>query len=390
MSVEGYLQKRGAFKRWSPVYLRLQGDQVSVIDLKDAGKPNAQAKDVLVVEHVERLDKEELGFTLHFAGGASRKGLLSGAKEKWLLRAESRDTYNKWWSPLQASLQSKRGGSQPAASPGGGGGGAAPAPEVGAPGQQDFSYGLPPTDPRTDLPIALVPEEHGKVFAFLKMAVIHWFGVVKQLGSDFDTSENIAVLGDKCVYICSPTADVQRCIRVADITKVLVAQDSKKELYAILVMPTSIQIEGKPDALEFDMMFHSGDIKRFVRYLRTVYIHQTQKMLPLEQLRDKTQLESEIRLQKPDLWILKYAHIPTQIFHNSSLLFRGPVDFKPPHPTAIGNQCSKNTLRVSLRCGRAATATRRTTSSSRGLRRCLTPRTASRALRYRSRRQLHR
>eukprot|EP01064_Diplonema_japonicum_P022335 TRINITY_DN3202_c0_g1_i1.p1 TRINITY_DN3202_c0_g1~~TRINITY_DN3202_c0_g1_i1.p1 ORF type:complete len:886 (+),score=189.55 TRINITY_DN3202_c0_g1_i1:51-2708(+) len=301
--LEGTLEKRGNWRRWAPIALRLTGNQLAVVDLTAAGKPS---KEVAVVAHVEGINSkqknEEFAFTVHFEGGVSKKGILGGKETKWVLKASSGEQYDKWMTDLVAGVKGAKPTEQPQQQQQ-----QHPLNTPPVPANGDFSFGLPPFDPRTDLPIASVPQQYSVPFAFLRMAVIHWMDKVKCLESDFGTEENVAVLGDKCVYLCSETADVRRCIKVVDIQKVLVAQDGKKDLYIILVLPEKIQVEGKPNCPEFDLMFHCPDIKSFVRYLRTVYMHQTQgSMLPLEQLRDKNQLENEIRLKKPEGWSLNY------------------------------------------------------------------------------------
>eukprot|EP01059_Diplonema_ambulator_P031938 TRINITY_DN6028_c0_g1_i1.p1 TRINITY_DN6028_c0_g1~~TRINITY_DN6028_c0_g1_i1.p1 ORF type:complete len:865 (+),score=182.14 TRINITY_DN6028_c0_g1_i1:1605-4199(+) len=337
--LEGMLQRRGAWRRWAPVALRLTENKLAVVDLAAAGKP---AKEVVVVVHVEGLDSkqknEEFAFTVHFEGSA-KKGLLGGKDTKWLLKAESAEQYDKWVSTLVTAIKSAQGESstQPESQE-------TPTPSVSAPPNGDYSYGLPPYDPRSDLPIAAVPQQYTTAFAFLRMAVIHWMDTVKCLTADFGNETRIAILGDKCVYLCTPTADVKRCVRVTDIQKVLVAQDSKKDLYIIIVMPEKIQVDGK-DVVEYDMMFHCQDIKCFVRYLRTVYMHATQgKLLPLEQLRDKQQLETEIKLKEPEGWKLNYwqpmlkEHLKTVLdMWQKSNKFEENEKFKQKVATMLGS-----------------------------------------------------
>ncbi|KAJ9456419.1 Tcc1i14-2.7 [Diplonema papillatum] len=286
MVLEGVLEKRGNFRRWAPICLRLDGTKLSVLDLTDAGRPDAKAKDVLVVQHVEQ-GGEEYTMMLHFTGGVSKRGLLGGTKDtKWNLRAKSAEQYDRWLSATtDAVRQSRLSQGQDST---------------------EYDYGLPPTDPRTDLPLAKVPQQLQPAFGHLKTAVLHWFGPVKCLTADFGNEDNICFLGDKNVYLSSESGEPKRCFKAEDIVKLLVAQDSKKDLYVIIVMPETVKRDGA-DTPEYDLMFHSSDIKSFVRFLRTVYIHQTQKMLPLEQLRDKDQLENEIRLAPPPGYETRYV-----------------------------------------------------------------------------------
>eukprot|EP01060_Flectonema_neradi_P001748 TRINITY_DN11077_c1_g1_i2.p1 TRINITY_DN11077_c1_g1~~TRINITY_DN11077_c1_g1_i2.p1 ORF type:complete len:397 (+),score=112.56 TRINITY_DN11077_c1_g1_i2:216-1406(+) len=146
------------------------------------------------------------------------------------------------------------------------------------------------------------------------MAVIHWFGVIKKLGMNFSVEERLAVLGDRCLYICKRNADITRCIMVSDIQKLLLAQDDNKDLYVAIIMPPTIKNRAykggsrdKPERVEYDLMFHSKDIRTFVQYLRTVYVYQTSgQMLQLDQVKDKRQLETDVRLTRPKGWELTY------------------------------------------------------------------------------------
>eukprot|EP01065_Artemidia_motanka_P049743 TRINITY_DN8329_c0_g1_i1.p1 TRINITY_DN8329_c0_g1~~TRINITY_DN8329_c0_g1_i1.p1 ORF type:complete len:907 (+),score=402.54 TRINITY_DN8329_c0_g1_i1:153-2723(+) len=286
------------------------------MDLADAGKPDARPTDLMIIEHWETTKDSEFSFQLYFQGVASRQGKASKAT-KWLVRAKDKETYDKWIAALSAATEDAKGGAAaapaaagaaeaeaPAAQAQGGGGGGASAQYAA------YNYGLPPTDPRSDLPLICVPDEWGKTFGFLNMAVVHWFGQVKALGGDFQPEEKMVVLGDTNLYACKMNADVDRCVRVQDIKKLLVAQDAKKELYVIICMPDELPpLEmGQPVRKEHDWMFHSSDLRTFVRYLRTVYLHQTEgKMLPLEQFSGKEQLEKEVRLSRRDGYKLNYT-----------------------------------------------------------------------------------
>ena len=177
-----------------------------------------------------------------------------------------------------------------------------------------YNYGLPSDDPRTALPLISIPKEFAENFEYLNMAVIHWFGVIKKLGMNFSVEERLAVLGDRCLYICKRNADITRCIMVSDIKKLLLAQDDNKDLYVAIIMPNSIKNRAykggsrdKPERAEYDLMFHSKDIRTFVQYLRTVYVYQTSgQMLQLDQVKDKKQLETDVRLTRPKGWELTY------------------------------------------------------------------------------------
>ena len=144
------------------------------------------------------------------------------------------------------------------------------------------------------------------------MAVVHWFGMVKKLGTGFSVEERIAVLGDRCLYLCKKNADITRCVMISNIKKLLLAQDDAKDLYVTIIMPETIEMQGEnggppTSRAEYDIMFHCDDIQVFVKYLRTVYVYQTGgKNLPLEQVKDKGQLEEEVRLARPKEWVLTY------------------------------------------------------------------------------------
>eukprot|EP00660_Eupelagonema_oceanica_P006715 gene6715-19610_t len=204
----------------------------------------------MTVEHVEPLASgrpgEEHAFQIHFA---TQKG-----HEKWVLRTRSQEEFDRWVDMLRSNLDEL--------------------------GQGDaYSYGLPPNDPRTDLPLISVPKEYQANFGYLNMAVIHWFGPVKKLGVGFSVEERIAVLGERCLYLCKKNADITRCVMITDIKSLLLAQDDAKDLYIAVIMPKEIPNKAdpdKPNRPEYDLMFHSPDIQTFVRYLRTVYVYQTQ------------------------------------------------------------------------------------------------------------------
>eukprot|EP01062_Namystynia_karyoxenos_P040479 TRINITY_DN2951_c0_g1_i1.p1 TRINITY_DN2951_c0_g1~~TRINITY_DN2951_c0_g1_i1.p1 ORF type:complete len:904 (+),score=362.31 TRINITY_DN2951_c0_g1_i1:96-2714(+) len=311
MALEGVLEKRGTFRRWSPVALRLQGRKCAVLDLAEAGKPDAKPVDLMIIEHWEKTKDSQFSFQLYFQGVASRQG--GAAKStKWLLRAKEQEQYQQWIDALSKAMS---GGGSDEAQPDAqqqqeAGAAPAAAPADAAERYAAYSYGLPPNDPRSDLPLIMVPHEWTSTFGFLNSAVIHWFGSVKTLTGSFESEERIIVLGDTHLYACKPNADVDRCIQVKDIKKLLVAQDAKKELYIIICMPDELPpLEmGGEVRKEHDWMFHSADIKTFVRFLRTVFLHQTEgQMLPLEQLRDKQQLEKEVRLARRDGYRLIYT-----------------------------------------------------------------------------------
>ena len=174
--------------------------------------------------------------------------------------------------------------------------------------QGTYNYGLPEKDPRTLLPLINVPADYTQNFGYLNMAVVHWFGLVKKLGTGFSVEERIAVLGDRCLYLCKKNADITRCIMVSDIKKLLLAQDDAKDLYVAIIMPEVIESQGdKTQRSEYDVMYHCDNIQLFVKYLRTVYAYQTAgETLPLDQVRDKDQLEREVRLTRPKNWVLTY------------------------------------------------------------------------------------
>ncbi|KAJ9461388.1 Tcc1i14-2.7 [Diplonema papillatum] len=274
--LEGTLEKRGAppFRLWQEVKLHLQEkNHLSVFD------KSGKAKESLYVAHCVKLSSnkkgEEYAFELHF----------TGKKEKMTLRAPNEEELGRWTDTIKANLE-----------------------DLGHTGT--FNYGLPPNDPRTDLPLISVPEEFANNFGYLNMAVVHWFGVVKKLGVGFSVEERIAVLGDRCLYMCKRNADITRCVMVSDIKNLLLAQDDAKDLYIAIIMPNEIPNKhesDKPARVEYDLMFHSSEIQTFVRYLRTVYVYQTGgQTLPLDQVRDKGQLETDVRLARPKGWELTY------------------------------------------------------------------------------------
>eukprot|EP00756_Hemistasia_phaeocysticola_P039524 Hpha_TRINITY_DN16820_c6_g11::TRINITY_DN16820_c6_g11_i1::g.151528::m.151528 len=320
--IEDILEKRGTFRRWSPIALRLQGLKLAEFPLESAGKPDAHPKDLMMLVHWEPAPKEsELAFQLFFQGAASMQGKKDVKAKPLLVRAKEQPIFDKWKKALTIAFADARGEAEqqqqaaaPAAAPAADGAPApapAPAPAQGmASRYAAYNYGLPPTDPRSDLPLIGIPDQYADTFGFLNMAVVHWFGCVKTLTGDFQSEERYIILGDTHLYACKPNADVERCICIKDISKLLVAQDAKKDLYIIVCMPDELPpLEmGAPPRKEHDWMFHSLDIKTFVRYLRTVFLHQTEgKMLPLEQLRDKSQLETEVRLARRDGYKLNYT-----------------------------------------------------------------------------------
>eukprot|EP01064_Diplonema_japonicum_P020769 TRINITY_DN3034_c0_g1_i2.p1 TRINITY_DN3034_c0_g1~~TRINITY_DN3034_c0_g1_i2.p1 ORF type:complete len:562 (+),score=116.85 TRINITY_DN3034_c0_g1_i2:86-1771(+) len=301
------LERRGWIK-WQEVKVQLSGgNKLAVLDSK------GDVKEHLEIQHLDKLSSdqksEEFAFQLYFAG----------KKEKWTLRALSQEDYDTWMSVLEANLA-----------------------EINKDGST-YNYGLPDRDPRTDLPLISVPSDFTGNFAYLNMAVIHWFGVVKKLGVGFSVEERIAVLGDRCLYLCKRNADITRCVMISDIERLLLAQDDAKDLYISIIMPETVNDktdEKKPPRPEYDLMFHSDDIQTFVRYLRTVYVYLTSgKMLALDQVKDKRQLDHEVRLVRPKGWELTYwqpmfkqhlAHLLEQWYKQQG----GNADSATSNPTA--------------------------------------------------------
>jgi hypothetical protein len=85
--------------------------------------------------------------------------------------------------------------------------------------------GLPLSNPRTGLPFTHIPLEHLAVFAPLDRLVLHFFAAATHkynaaLGRMAE-SPAFVFIGDLCVYVCDPKADIKRCISIRQVTGLL-------------------------------------------------------------------------------------------------------------------------------------------------------------------------
>eukprot|EP01063_Lacrimia_lanifica_P029671 TRINITY_DN4575_c0_g1_i1.p1 TRINITY_DN4575_c0_g1~~TRINITY_DN4575_c0_g1_i1.p1 ORF type:complete len:591 (+),score=219.06 TRINITY_DN4575_c0_g1_i1:98-1774(+) len=276
---EGVLERRGFMGKWAASTFVLHVRHLAVLDKK--GKKVEEVQ-VTAAKKIQSQRGDENTFSVFFED-------KKGKEDKWVLRAKSREQYSEWFDAIVKQLS--------------------------APDDSEPDYGLPSTDPRTGLPIIGIPKGFEETFRFLKIAVFHWFGPVKKLGTSvngkFSVEERVLVLGDRCLYFCKPNADITRCILISNIKRLLLAQEDSRDLYVAILMPETITHTDKDnvtkETAEYDVMFHTPDIQTFVRYLRTVYQYQTNyNTLELDQVVSKDQLEKEVRLVKPEDWMLVY------------------------------------------------------------------------------------
>ena len=288
--LEGTLERKGKLWRWAPVRAVLDDDTLTV-------REGSKEPEIVKVHNIDVVSRSELTFIVVFEVASS--GLVKkGVKEKqWHLKAGTSDQYDKWCMLLTNCVKRRITGS----------------PD-----------GYPDTDPMSGLPLVNISADFKEQFAFLKRSVVHWFGVVKILTADFGTAEHVLILCHDYIYLCMFNSSVMRCIGITEVIKIIVAQDAKKDLYIIMTLPNKLPHPKFGDCPEFDLMVHNLDIRNFVRYARTLYIHQTragnnERMLELEQLRDKDQLEKEIKLGKPDGWHLNHREPFTKLSYMKEL-----------------------------------------------------------------------
>jgi hypothetical protein len=131
---------------------------------------------------------------------------------------------------------------------------------------------LPLTNPRTGLKFVRIPLQHLGVFAPLDRLVLHFFspavhkhqasaGVVNRMVE----SPAYVFVGDLCVYVCDPKADIKRCINVRAISGLLTVGGTSGDWLVGLQCV----------APEFDLMFtmQHAAAEQFASVITTIYGH---------------------------------------------------------------------------------------------------------------------
>ncbi|KEG11629.1 Tcc1i14-2.7 [Trypanosoma grayi] len=94
---------------------------------------------------------------------------------------------------------------------------------AGAGLMEPYNYGLPPVDPRSNLPFAQVPLQHLFKFSGLEKMVIHFFGAITLLSStvakDTQSPHHVLVVGDRAIYVFNLNATVIYCSLISHIRK---------------------------------------------------------------------------------------------------------------------------------------------------------------------------
>lgn len=107
-----------------------------------------------------------------------------------------------------------------------------------------FNYGLPPVDPRQNLPFAQIPLTHLLKFGLLEKAIIYSFTLVRYYDASSSVApscpDGVVVVGDKVLYMFRPNADVLRCTQLTNIQKIFYTKD--KDLLGIVVNPPEADI----------------------------------------------------------------------------------------------------------------------------------------------------
>jgi len=162
--------------------------------------------------------------------------------------------------------------------------------------------GLPAEDPRTGLPFVEVPPEYLRTFVYLDNAVIHWFNPIKKQGVSKGFSvfgaieERVGVIGDKFVYVCKPTGDITRCMKILEIEKIWTNSSTCESDNAIAAL--------KMRSPDYDLFFSCGikECQRFVETVRILFRYITKgRDVPCVELKEADILK-ECNLTRPNGW----------------------------------------------------------------------------------------
>eukprot|EP00759_Apiculatamorpha_spiralis_P039320 PhF_6_TR38140/c0_g1_i1/m.56965 len=244
-------------------YIVLQGPKLTMHDAE-----KGECKGDLVLNSVTRTAEQ---------GGEMYGLLITGQSgTEWALRAGDGASFVNWYNTIYAVLQSM-GKVRPR------------------------NCGLPPEDPRTKLPFVDVPPEHLAKFVYLDSSVLHWFSPVKKLGVKSAIAlktpieERIVVLGDKYIYVCKPTGDITRCMKILDIAKIFASGANTPA-----GQDGTIGISMK--APDYDILFTVADANRLVGYIRQVYKYLTKgRDLPVVEAAPND-ITAQCNLARPDRW----------------------------------------------------------------------------------------
>ena len=147
------------------------------------------------------------------------------------------------------------------------------------------NWGIPPIDPRTQLPICKIPEEMN--WGYLSTGIVHWVGTVKDVREGLVTQGRVAVLGEQCLYLSTRDGVVETWVAICDLHRLIVASDDDGDTYLAL-----LQAEGTHK----DIMFHCNDVRHLVRYIRTLHLCATGNDLPLDRLPHGKNIEETVHL----------------------------------------------------------------------------------------------
>eukprot|EP01059_Diplonema_ambulator_P004112 TRINITY_DN13812_c0_g1_i1.p1 TRINITY_DN13812_c0_g1~~TRINITY_DN13812_c0_g1_i1.p1 ORF type:complete len:1002 (+),score=113.36 TRINITY_DN13812_c0_g1_i1:286-3006(+) len=155
-----------------------------------------------------------------------------------------------------------------------------------------------------------VPTEHFENFSFLSRVVLYGFMEVQSRQPDFTTLlPKIVALTNTCFYVYTPSANVEYCLPVASIKKLLIGQALHPDLSLHLAIIADKAVT--PPTHDLMLTGTDADMKSLTRLLRSIYYLQTKSRLPLEQLPDTANLRDEIKLDRPEGYEINYIQ-PTE------------------------------------------------------------------------------
>uniref|UniRef100_A0A7S1QQB0 SAM domain-containing protein n=1 Tax=Neobodo designis TaxID=312471 RepID=A0A7S1QQB0_NEODS len=178
--------------KWVPRYITIRD-----IDLAYGLSETSQPKDTIRFHKATRgaeLGRDPLSVVVEGTSNKERKAV------EFVFRAKDADETEVWWLRCCHALA--------------------------AGNQMDMPRdGLPLAHPRTGLAFVNIPIDHLAVFAPLDRLVLHFFAPAvhkhKGLAGRLMDAPSFVFIGDLCVYVCDPKADIKRCIGVRNIAGLL-------------------------------------------------------------------------------------------------------------------------------------------------------------------------
>lgn len=199
--LEGFLEKSAKYtKSWTKRYLVFDPETCKL----SYGESQQKMKQTIQVTNIERssqLSAKIVAGSPDLYSCTVEGKLPDGKDEKYSIRCPDAHSFDEWFFAIRHA--------------------------VGKTGSMDpFDYGLPERDPRTNLAFVRVPVEHLYRFHLLDRAIMYFFrevNVYSSTGGD-DSSRELLVIGDRCMYLFQATAEVHRCIPMQTVSAVWAGQ----------------------------------------------------------------------------------------------------------------------------------------------------------------------